>query len=228
MSWIRAELFAAQDLSYRNFQGPLLPTVDQARMIGVRVPVLRKLATAWKGTPEAEAFLRTVPHDYYEEDMLHALLLNTILDYDRCVAGIQQFLPYVDNWTVCDSLRPKCFAPNRDKLLKEIPAWLASAHPYAVRFGLEMLMVHFLEDAFRPEFLEWAAAVRSEAYYVRMMQAWFFAEALSKQYETAVVYMQERRLDPWVHRKTIQKAVESHKVSEERKQELKSLRGNEK
>ncbi len=225
MNGIHTELFAAQDLPYRDFQGRLLPTVDRAQMIGVRVPVLRRIADKRRGTPEGDDFLRALPHVYYEENMLHALLLNTMDDYDQCIAEVRRFLPYVDNWAVCDSLRPKCFAPNRDKLLKEITVWRTSAHPYTVRFGLEMLMVHFLDEAFRPEFLSRAADLRSDDYYVRMMQAWFFAEALAKQYEAAVVYLQEGRLEPWVHRKTIQKAVESRKISAERKKEVKTLIG---
>lgn len=221
---IRAQLFAQQDVGYRDFHSRLMPTVEKSRVIGVRVPAVRRLARQLRGTAQEDAFLRSLPHEYYEENNVHAFLVAEIRDYDRCVQEIHRFLPYVDNWATCDGLRPKCFARHRAELWKEIPRWLASDHEYTVRFGLEMLMVHFLEEDFRPECLERAAAVRSADYYVQMMQAWLFAEALAKQYDAAAAYLEQRRLDKWVHNKTIQKAVESYRILPAQKAALRSMK----
>lgn len=221
---IEKELFALRDAEYARFQGSLIPTVSPERIIGVRVPQLRKLARACAKTAEGEAFLRALPHAYFDEDMLHALLLAQMREFDACLASVERFLPYVDNWAVCDGLSPKVFGGHRAELLPHICEWTASEHVYTCRFGLGMLLRHFLDEAFAPEYLEIAATVRSEEYYVKMMLAWLFATALAKQWDAAVPYLEQARLDVWVHNKTIQKACESYRVSEEHKAAVRLLR----
>ena len=165
-----------------------------------------------------------LPHTYYDENILHALLVAEIKDYDTCVKEVERFLPHVDNWAVCDIFSPKVFKKNRDRLIKKIKEWTASDHPYTCRFGMEMLMMHFLDENFRPEYLEIPAAVHSEEYYVNMMIAWFYATALAKQWDAAVSYIEEKRLNPWTHNKTIQKARESYRITPEQKEYLKTLK----
>ena len=220
---IRAELFRLQDPQYRGFQAKLIPTVDPKRMIGVRTPALRSLAKTLAKDPETEAFLRQLPHRYFDEDQLHAFLLSELKDFDRCLGEVERFLPYIDNWATSDQLSPKSFKKRKQALLPAIKGWLKSGHVYTVRFGIGMLMQHYLSEAFDPAYPAWVADIRSEEYYVNMMRAWYFATALAKQYEAALPYLQERRLDPWTHNKTIQKAVESYRVPAERKDYLKTL-----
>ncbi len=220
---IQEQLFRLQDLKYRDFQAPLIPNVPKELMIGVRTPDLRKLAKELTKSGEGEAFLLALPHEYYEEDNLHAFLLGEIRDFARCVQELDRFLPYVDNWASCDSLRPRVLAKHKEALLPHVRRWIASEHCYTRRFGLEMLMCHFLDEAFRPEYLE-LAVIDSGEYYVNMMVAWFFATALAKQYEATLPYLEERRLQPWTHNKAIQKAVESFRVHKEQKETLKTLK----
>ncbi len=218
------ELFALQDSSYGDFQAKLTPGIPREKFIGVRVPEVRKLAKRLAKEPGAASFLEDLPHKYYDENMLHALLLSEMKDYEACVAAVDRFLPYVDNWAVCDILSPKIFRRNKPALLKKIREWSASEKTYTCRFGIEMLMSHFLDDDFKPEYLEIPAAVRSEEYYVRMMVAWFFATALTKQWDAAVKYVEEGRLDTWTHNKTIQKARESYRITPEQKEYLNTLK----
>ena len=218
------ELFALQDSSYGDFQAKLTPGIPREKFIGVRVPEVRKFAKRLAKEPEAASFLADFPHKYYDENMLHALLLSEMKDYEACVAAVDRFLPYVDNWAVCDILSPKIFRRNKPALLKKIREWSASEKTYTCRFGIEMLMSHFLDDDFKPEYLEIPAAVRSEEYYVRMMVAWFFATALAKQWDEAVKYVEEGRLDTWTHNKTIQKARESYRITPEQKEYLNTLK----
>ena len=218
------ELFALQDSSYGDFQAKLTPGIPREKFIGVRVPEVRKLAKRLAKEPGAASFLEDLPHKYYDENMLHALLLSEMKDYEACVAAVDRFLPYVDNWAVCDILSPKIFRRNKPALLKKIREWSASEKTYTCRFGIEMLMSHFLDDDFKPEYLEIPAAVRSEEYYVRMMVAWFFATALAKQWDAAVKYVEEDRLDTWTHNKTIQKARESYRITAEQKEYLQTLK----
>ena len=201
-----------------------MPTVDPGRVIGVRIPVLRKMAKDLYGTDEAAAFLGRLPHTYFEENNLHAFLLARIPNFDACVAAVDAFLPYVDNWATCDSLRPGCFKQNYKALLPWIQKWMASSKPYTVRFGIEMLMVYYLDDHFTPDYLSWVAGVQSEEYYVNMMIAWYFATALSKQWAAVVPYLAGKSLPVWVHNKTIQKAVESYRITAEQKAYLRTLR----
>ncbi len=224
MSAITQRLLSLADEGYRQFQIPLMPTVDPKRVIGVRTPILRKLAKELAGTPEAEAFLRELPHSYYEENNLHAFLVEQIKDYDTCIAAIDAFLPYVDNWSTCDGWSPKVLKRHPKALLYKIREWMASAHPYTVRYGIGMLQRYFLDDRFCSDYLAWVAAVDREEYYVRMMVAWFFATALAKQYEAALPYIREHRLPEWTHNKAIQKAVESYRVSAQHKAQLRTYK----
>lgn len=220
---IRARLFALQDEGYRAFHSRLMPTVPPETVIGVRVPALRRLAKRLAGTPQAEAFLQELPHIYYEENNLHAFLLESIRDYDAALAATEKFLPYIDNWATCDSFCPKVFAKHKEDLLPVLRRWMASDHPYTVRYGMEMLMRYYLDEDFRPEHLAWAAAVHSGEYYINMMRAWYFATALAKQPEAALPWLTARRLDVWTHNKTIQKAVESSRIPAETKAFLRTL-----
>ena len=224
MTDIQKKLFALQDTAYRDFTLPLLPDLAPERMIGVRMPAMRALAKELYRAGTYEDFLASLPHAYHEENCLHAFLIGEIRDFDRCIKETERFLPFIDNWAVCDTLKPKCFRKNRAALLARIQVWLASMETYTLRFGVEMLMSHFLDEDFRPEYLDWVAAVQSEEYYVRMMVAWYFATALAKQYEAALPVLEQGRLQRWTHNKTIQKAVESFRVSDEHKQYLKTLR----
>jgi len=224
MTAIQERLFAQQDAEYAAFQRPLMPTVGEEAFIGVRTPALRSLAKELRGTAEAEAFLRTLPHVYFEENQLHAFLIALEKDFDTALALTGAFLPYVDNWATCDQLTPKAFRKNRAALGGKVNEWITSEHEYTVRFAIKMLMDHFLDDAFSSEVLETVTAVRREKYYIRMMQAWFFATALAKQYEATIPFLEQNRLDLWVHNKTIQKAVESFRITPEQKAYLKTLR----
>lgn len=224
MTAIQERLFALQDADYAAFQRPLMPTVGEETLIGVRTPALRSLAKELRGSPETEAFLRALPHVYFEENQLHAFLIALEKDFDSALAQTDAFLPYVNNWATCDQLTPKAFRKNRAALDGMIDRWIASEHEYTVRFAIKMRMDHFLDDAFSPEILKQVAAVQREEYYIRMMQAWFFATALAKQYETALPYLEQNRLEPWVHNKTIQKAAESYRIVPEQKAYLKTLR----
>lgn len=214
---IRARLFAMQDLKYRDFTAKLTPTVPPERIIGVRTPELRRYAVELSKTEDAAAFMAALPHLYQEENNLHAFLIERIADYDACVAALDAFLPYVDNWATCDSMSPKCLKKQLPRLTGEIRRWMASDQVYTVRFGMGMLMRHFLDDAFDPACLDWVTALRSEEYYINMMIAWFFATALAKQWDATLPYIERRRLDPWVHNKAIQKAIESYRIPEDRK-----------
>ena len=221
---IREELFRLQDLGYRDFQSRLIPTVDPQRIIGVRTPALRALAKALLRQGEASAFLEALPHDYFDENQLHAFLLCEMKDFSACLEAVECFLPFVDNWATCDQLSPKVFRKHRPELLAPVRRWIDSGETYAVRFGLGMLLAHYLDEAFDPLYLEWAAAVPSVEYYVRMMVAWYFATALTKQWDAALPCLTERRLDGWTHNKTIQKALESDRIRPEQKELLRGLR----
>ena len=221
---ILKKLYALQDITYRDFQGKLLPTVDPKTIIGVRTPDLRKLAKELAKQDDIVTFLDTLPHTCFDENQLHAFILSELKDYDRCITLVDRFLPYVDNWATSDQLSPKCFKKHRQALLPYIERWIDSGETYPVRFGVGMLMQHYLDEAFDSRYLQIVADIRSEAYYVNMMRAWYFATALAKQYEAALPYLEQRRLDPWTHQKAIQKAVESYRVSAAQKQYLKTLR----
>ncbi|MBR5707974.1 MAG: DNA alkylation repair protein [Oscillospiraceae bacterium] len=221
---VTERLFALRDADYAAFQAKLTPGVAPEAFIGVRVPELRKLAKELAGSPEAAAFLAELPHAYYDENMLHGLLVTGMRGREVCLAETERFLPYVDNWAVCDTLAPRALAKDRPALLKDIRRWAASERVYTCRFGIGMLMRFFLDADFSPELLEIPAAVRSEEYYMRMMVAWFFATALAKQWDASLPYLEGGRLDRWTHNKTISKACESFRVPEGRKAYLRGLR----
>lgn len=224
MTPVQERLFAMQDLEYKAFHCKLMPTVDPERVIGVRTPELRRLAKEFAKEPESRDFLRELPHQYYDENNLHGFLISLMKDYGETTAALEMFLPYVDNWATCDLISPKTFKKHPPELPEQAKKWMASKHTYTVRFGIGVLLGFYLDEAFEPEYLEWAAELRSGEYYVNMMTAWYFATALAKQYEAAVPYLEGRRLDDWTHNKAIQKAVESRRVSDEQKAYLRSLK----
>ena len=221
---IKDELLALQDISYADFQAKLIPNIPRDLFIGVRVPEARRLAKIIAKAPEVDKFLADLPHKFYDENMLHGLLVSEIKDYDACIAAVDAFLPYVDNWAVCDIMSPKIFKVNKPALLKKIKEWSVSGKTYTCRFGIEMLMSHFLDADFKPEYLAIPVSVKSEDYYVRMMVAWFFATALAKQWETAIKYIENHQLDIQTHNMTIQKARESKRITPEQKEYLKTLK----
>ena len=219
---ITEELFKLKDSEYQKFQSALIPTINPYTMIGVRTPHLKKLAKAVRN--DAEEFMASLPHTYYEENNLHGFVISFISDYDECIEALDRFLPYVDNWATCDGIRPECFKKNKNRLICDIKRWIASDKVYTVRFGIEMLMTHFLDDDFDAGYLRMVASVRSDKYYINMMIAWYFATALAKQWDEAVVYIEKRILPACVHNKTIQKAIESYRISEERKKYLRKYK----
>ena len=221
---IRETLFQLRDPVYREFQYKLIPTVDPDTIIGVRTPALRKYAKELAKREDIGLFLQDHPHRYFDENQLHAFIISEMKDMDACLKETERFLPYIDNWATCDQLSPKVFRKHRTALLQKIYEWLHSAHPYTVRFATGMLMQHFLDEDFDPAYPEAVASIRSEEYYVNMMIAWYFATALAKQYDAVLPYLKNRCLSPWTHRKAIQKAVESFRITPERKTYLKELR----
>ena len=221
---VQRELFEMQDLKYRDFHAKLMPTVDKDTVIGVRTPELRKFAKEYGKTEMAKIFLRVLPHQYYEENNLHGLLIEQIKDYDQCIEELERFLPYIDNWATCDLLAVRTVKKHLDLFIKEIYRWMESEHTYTIRFGMNMLMRYYLENEFKLEYPEKVAAVRSEEYYVNMMRAWYFATALAKQYEKILPFLEEQRMDVWTHNKTIQKATESYRITPEQKEHLRTLR----
>lgn len=213
-------LRSAADEEYKKFNSSLLPTVPAETVIGVRTPELRNLSKELMKRKDLSEFLADLPHDYFEENQLHAFLISSMKDFNDMVRELEVFLPYVDNWATCDQMNPKIFSKHLPELLDLIKVWIKSEKIYTVRFGLKMLMTYFLDDEFTPEYLELAASVESQEYYVNMMQAWYFATALAKQYGLVLPYIKEKKLSPWVHNKTIQKARESFRITKEQKEYL--------
>ncbi len=221
---ITALLYENADPEYRLFQAKLMPGVDIERIIGVRTPILRKLAKDLAKDPDIDVFLNDLPHKTYDENNLHGFIISECKDYEKSVKYVDAILPYVDNWATCDLLSPKAFKKNRGRLIADIDRWLASSGTYTVRFGIEMLMSHYLDEDFKPEYLEKLTAIKSGEYYVNMVLAWFFATALAKQWDDAVKYIEQKRLSVWVHNKTIQKAAESYRITDEQKNYLRGLK----
>ena len=220
---VRGRLFALRDETNAAFMARLVPTLPPESVLGVRMPDCRALAKELCRMPDIGEFLTDLPHRYLDENNLHALILNEEKDCAAAVAAIDAFLPYVDNWATCDVLRPKAFKKHPSALPDECRRWMRSGATYTVRFGIEMLMTHYLDADFRPEYLEEVSIIKSKEYYVNMMIAWYFATALAKQYEAAISYIEQRRLDQWTHNKTIRKAIESCRITEERKAYLRTL-----
>ncbi len=221
---ILEKLYMIQDKKYAAFQAKLTPNIPPEKFIGVRIPDCRRLAKELSKENNVSSFLDRLPHTYYDENILHSLLISEIKDFDTCIYELERFLPYVDNWAVCDTMSPKALKKHKDILIEKIKDWSSSTHTYTCRFGLKMLMSHFLDDDFIPSYLEIPAGIISDEYYVNMMRAWFFATALAKQWESAFPYIKEKRLDEWTHNKTIQKAAESYRITKEQKDLLRSLR----
>ena len=221
---IKEELFKLQDIEYRDFQAKLIPTEAVEYFIGVRTPALRKLAKQFVKRPDVEEFLQQLPHEYFDENQLHAFIISEMKDYDKCLEKLQKFLPYVNNWATCDQMSPKVFKKHREQLLPVIDKWIASDETYTIRFGVGMLMEHYLDDDFDIAYPNKVAALRSEEYYVNMMIAWYFATALAKQYDSVIPFIEGKKLDPWCHNKTIQKSIESYRITPEQKEYLRSLK----
>ena len=221
---IQKELFKLQDLKYKEFHKKLIPNVDENLIIGVRTPLVKKLTKTIVKEGKDKEFLKNLPHKYYEENNICAFLINEMKDYKNAIESLDKFLPHIDNWATCDGVRPKCFKNNTDKLIFEIEKWLKSDHEYTVRFALEMIMVFYLDEKFDIKYLDMASKIKSDKYYINMMISWLFATSLAKQYEKTVPYIEEKILPLWVHNKTIQKAIESYRVSDENKKYLKSLK----
>ncbi|MCR4740579.1 MAG: DNA alkylation repair protein [Lachnospiraceae bacterium] len=221
---LHKELYSFQDLKYRNMQIKIIPNINPESIIGVKTPKLKSIAKEMLKSEEYKDFLRELSHEYFEENQLHAFILSGMKDYDECMEELEKFLPYVDNWATCDQMSPKIFKKHREALLTHIKEWINSEETYTVRFGVGMLMEHFLDDDYDPKYPEMVAGLRSEEYYVNMMIAWYFATALAKQYESVIPYIEQKRLDDWTHNKAIQKSLESRRITEEQKIYLKSLK----
>ena len=224
MDKILSLLFSKADPQYRSFQAPLIPNIDKDLFIGVRTPELRKTAKEIMDTLEAKSFIETLPHHYFDENQLHAFIISNIKDYQTCLKEVERFLPYIDNWATCDQLSPKVFSKHKDELMIKIKEWLKSKHLYTQRFAIGMLLDLYLDESFKEEYLALVSKIKSEEYYLNMMVAWYFATALAKQYDSTIKYIEEKKLSSWVHNKTIQKAIESYRVSDKHKIYLKSLK----
>ena len=221
---IIGELFSLQDRDYGTFQSKIVPTVDTDRIIGVRTPSLRTFAKSLYKDNGKDTFLSSLPHQYFDEDQLHAFVISLEKDFDKCIRYVEAFLPYIDNWATCDQLSPKVFKKNPERLLPYIEVWIKSDKIYTVRFAIGMLMQHFLDAEFDLKYVDMVAGVHSEEYYINMMSAWYFATALAKQYDSVLPYLEEKRLDAWVHNKAIQKSVESYRITDEQKAYLRTLK----
>ena len=221
---IKEELFKLQDLKYRELQIKIIPNISSDSIIGVRTPDLRNLAKEVFKDNNYKSFLNELPHKYYEENLIHFFIISMIKDFDKCIEKVERFLPYVDCWSVCDQSSPKVFKKNHQELLIHIKKWISSKHVYTARFGIRMLMNEYLGDDFKPEYLELVSNVKGDDYYLKMMVAWYFATALSKQYEATLPIIKNRKLDKWTHNKTIQKAIESYRITEEQKDYLRLLK----
>lgn len=221
---VQQELFELQDLKYRDFHAKLIPTMEKEKVIGVRTPALRGFAKKFGKREEAKLFIKKLPHKYYEENNLHGLLIEQIKDYDECLAELKRFLPFIDNWATCDMLAFRVVKKHLDVFVEEIYKFMESEHTYTIRFGISMLMKYYLEDEFKIEYPDKVADIYSEEYYVNMMRAWYFATALAKQYEQIIPFVEKKRLDVWTHNKTIQKAIESYRITDEQKTYLRTLK----
>ncbi len=223
-SWLIKELKKNQDIKYRDFNAQLIPNIDKKTMIGVRTPILRKIAKEFSKRKECESFLQSLPHQYYEENVIHASLISMEKEYSHCIQLIHSFLPYVDNWAICDGIAPICFKKHLNEVEKEIKGWLKSKETYTIRFGIGMYLKFFLDEAFKPSQLKEVSKIHSKEYYVNMMIAWYFATALAKQWDSTIPYLEKQILDSWTHNKTIQKAIESYRITDAQKEYLRTLR----
>lgn len=221
---MESRLFELQDLKYKDFQCKLMPTVDPDTVVGVRTPELRKLGKEMAKRDDVDEFLKELPHKYYDMNNVHGFIIEAGKDYNQVIERLEAFLPYVDNWATCDLMSPKIFKKHLPELYTKIKEWIASSETYTIRFGIEMLMSFYLDENFKEEYLELVAGVKSAEYYVNMMIAWYFATALAKQYDKTVPYIENHRLEKWTHNKTIQKSVESYRITDEQKAYLKTFK----
>lgn len=222
---IRNCLFELKDEKYKEFTLKIIPGLEPDNVIGVRTPQIAKIAKEIIKSGDYSSFLDDCPHKYYEEMGIHVAIINSMKDYDSVIREIDRFIPYVDNWATCDGIKPrKAFSKNCDRLIIDAKRWIKSEHIYTKRFGIEMIMNFFLDDNFKREYNDLVASIRSDEYYINMMIAWYFATALAKQYNDTIPFIENRRLDEWTHKKTIQKARESYRITEEQKEYLKSLK----
>ena len=224
MTSLQKQLFSMQDPAYRDFQSNLMPGIDKDTIIGIRTPQLRRFAKQLAQTAEAEQFLHRLPHQYYEENNLHVLLIEQIKDYELCIEELERFLPHIDNWATCDLLAVRTVKNHLNSYIKKIDRWLESEYIYTIRFGINMLMRYYLEEEFKLEYPGKVAAIRSEEYYVNMARAWYFATALAKKYDQVLPFLEEQKMDVWTHNKTIQKAIESYRITPEQKEYLRTLK----
>lgn len=224
MNDVEDKLFSLQDLKYKEFHAKLIPNVDKNKIIGVRNPDSKKVARKLIKENNIFEFVTNLPHRYYEENNVHAYIINEVKDYDKVIEMLNVFLPYVDNWATCDIIKPKIFKKNQDKLLSEVEKWINDKNTYVIRFGIGVLMNYYLDDFFKKKYLKIPLKIKSDEYYVNMMIAWFYATALAKKYDETIKIIENKRLDKWVHNKTIQKAIESRRISDEKKEYLKSLK----
>ena len=224
MTSLHKKLHSLQDLKYRDMQIKIMPTIDEKSVIGVRTPELRSIAKEFLKDGDYKDFLEKLPHKYFEENQIHAFIISEIKDINECTEELEKFLPYVNNWATCDQMSPKIFKKNKKELLACIKKWLKSDRPYTVRFGVGMLMQHFLDDDYDMAYPEMVAKLRSEEYYVNMMRAWYFATGLAKQYESILPFIENHVLDKWTHNKAIQKSIESYRINDEQKEYLKTLK----
>ncbi len=224
MTQIQERLFELRDEKYRDFQSKLIPNIRKETVIGVRTPLIKALAKELYGSEEAKKFLASLPHRYFDENQLHSFLISVEKDFRKCVYEVEKFLPYIDNWATCDQLSPKCFYSHSDELESIIPHWINSNHAYTVRFGIGAYMRYFLDDKFALEYAERVASIKSDEYYINMMIAWYFATALVKQWDHIFPFIEKKILPLWVHNKTIQKAIESYRISQEKKEILRNLK----
>lgn len=224
MQYIQDLLFEKQDKAFAEFHRRLVPNLEPQKIIGVRTPQLRALTKQIVKEEICEAFLKELPHEYYEENQLHGFILSQIKDFDTCIQYLEAFLPYMDNWATCDQTSPKIFKSHKEELLPYIYKWIQKEHTYTVRFAIGMLMQHFLDEDFKPEYVQMVSSIQSEEYYINMEIAWYMATALAKQWDVVIPYLEQKEMEPWVHNKTIQKARESYRITDEQKDYLKKLK----
>lgn len=224
LNQIKKNLFKYQDKKYQKFESSLIPNVEKKLIIGVKTPILKNMAKEIIKADLSDKYIKMLPHKYFEENQIHSFIISESKDFDECIKNINNFLKYVDNWATCDQLCPKIFKKNKNQLLIHIKKWINIKKTYYIRFGIKMLMSHFLDEDFDKKYLKIVSSIQSDEYYVNMMIAWYFATALAKQYDDTIVYLEKYKLSPWVHNQTIKKAIESYRVSEKNKKYLKSLK----
>lgn len=221
---IKKHLFELKESDYKEFMAKLIPGVDPGSVLGIRTPALRNYAKELAKRDDIDDYLHSLPHELFDENQLHAFILSELKDYDRCIKEVDSFLPYIDNWATCDQLSPKVFKKHKKELLLSVKTWIKSKDTYTVRFAIGMLMQYFLDEEFDKSYPEIVAKIKSDEYYINMMRAWYFATALAKQYDAIIPYIEKNVLDKWTHNKTVQKAIESYRITDEQKEYLKSLK----